>query len=793
MARLGFRFVLGTALLLWAQGAAAQVTPIHDIQYTTDPGGGSPMVGQTVTIEGIVYGLYGTRAFAVADSSGAWNGIYVYLIPNPGTLPVDEGDNVRVVGTVAEYNGLTEINCTTAAVTVLGTGATPHPPTVVTTGEVATGAATAEQYEGVLVEVQNVLVTNPSLGYGEWQIDDSSGPTRVNDLASFSYVPVVGDLLDFVRGMLDFAFSDFKIEPRYDADIEESQVTPTPHTIAEIQGSGFVSPFAGAAVETAGVVVGFFQGNISGGTFNAFLLQDPTGDGSAETSDGLMVIAANLTGLAVGDAVTVTGMVVEYGEYDGAACVSSCMTTVFETSRVEAGTGSVAPVVLDPPTDHDGQLEYLERLEGMLVAVDGDGTVVGPTSYGTIFVVDSDLGVGRVLRHSAEEGKAVGVRHWERYGAIGGDDPPGLIVGSTATDLDGPLVTTYGDFVVMTQAGDAWGVGTSVPPPAPPPSWPAAGEGRFTVATFNAYNFDAGDADKVNKVALSVAAAGCPTVLALEEVDTASTLSGGEDDVLPALVAALASEGCPYAAASSHPDVGDHGVAALWRTDQVSAASWNADYQACSPVGSASASQYDHFCDGVPGQYPLFPRRPLLLTVTVSGSCPVGTPVSLTVVVNHFKAKGAAEDDQQRLEEAQFIAALVDTLVAVGSSRVIVAGDLNDFEDSPPLSALTAAGELRSAWNLVPAADRFSYNYGGSSQVLDHLLYSSALSGTLRDTAPLHTNADFPFLPYSAEPTVVWRTSDHDLVAASFEACSSGVFADDFGSGDTSAWDNALP
>ncbi len=785
---------IAVAVLLAASSASA--TTVADVQYTTDPTGASPLDGQQVTVEATVYALYPPRAFAMADAAGPWNGIYVYLNPNPGTLPVAVGDRVSVTGTVQEYYELTEIVCAAGGVSVLATGETPPAASVVTTAEIATGAATAESYEGVLVEVQDVQVTATPNQYGEWFVDDGSGAVMVDDLADYAYDPTLGEVLDHVRGMLFYNFDDFKIEPRDDGDIQQQPIMPVARTVAEIQGDGFASPVADTAVETTGVVTGFFEGNIpGGGSFDAFVLQDPVGDGDPATSEGLMVVASGLPGsLAVGDAVTVTGMVREYSEYDGTSCQSGCMTTVFATSWSETGTGAVTPVLLAPPTDTDGQNDYLESLEGMLVALDGDGIVVGPTSFGTIAVVDADEGVTRVLRGSVQHGRTVGVRHWERFGDVNGADPPNLIVGSSVTGVGGPLVTTYGDSVVATQAGDAWSVVASLPPPATPPTWGPPTAGQFTAASLNCERMDDGAGTKLAKVVDSIVALGCPTFLALQEVDTESTLPGGEDDALPELLSALSVEGCAYAAANSHPDVGDHGVAALWRTDLVGGATWTIEHQGCSAVGSSSSSQYDDYCDSVPGQEPLFSRRPVVLTGTLTDGCGGGPGAEVAFIALHLKSKvgGDPADDQRRLEQAQLVAGLVDTLVAGGTPNVVVAGDLNDFEDSAPLAALVGGGRLVNAWDLVDPSDRYSYNFGGVSQILDHVLVTPALWGAAVVAGPLHHNADFPFRPYATDAGVLWRTSDHDPLAATFGACG-GFFADGFESGGTTAWSSAIP
>ena len=233
----------------------------------------------------------------------------------------------------------------------------------------------------------------------------------------------------------------------------------------------------------------------------------------------------------------------------------------------------------------------------------------------------------------------------------------------------------------------------------------------------------------------------------------------------------------------------------LWRPDLVTGASWTDEYQGCSAVGSQSSTSYDTFCDGIGDQWPLFSRRPVVLTATLDSTCTGTAAIEIAVITTHLKSQiGGADADQRRLEQAQFISTLTDTLISGGSTRVIVAGDLNDFEDSPTVLALTGGG-LLSTWNLVEPGQRFSYNYGGMSQALDHLIYSPALGGgRLLAAGALGLNADFPFEPYSGDNTVPWRAADHDPVMTTFLACvDDPIFIDGFDDGDSSAWSTTFP
>jgi hypothetical protein len=92
-------------------------------------------------------------------------------------------------------------------------------PVVVSTNTIATTSGLAERYEGVLIRVENVTVTNDSLGFGEWEINDGSGACRVDDDGFYYYAPNTGDVLDAVQGILDWGYADYKMEPRYSDDI----------------------------------------------------------------------------------------------------------------------------------------------------------------------------------------------------------------------------------------------------------------------------------------------------------------------------------------------------------------------------------------------------------------------------------------------------------------------------------------------------------------------------------------------------------------------------------------------
>ena len=105
--------------------------------------------------------------------------------------------------------------------------------------------------------------------------------------------------------------------------------------------------------------------------------------------------------------------------------------------------------------------------------------------------------------------------------------------------------------------------------------------------------------------------------------------------------------------------------------------------------------------------------------------------------------------------QAGRLRALTDEILAHDeNAAVIVLGDFNDHEFRGPLAVLSS-GSLTNLIERVPAEDRYTFNYQGNSQVLDHLLVSPSLAADA-EIEILHLHADF------SAP----RASDHDPVLA---------------------------
>ncbi len=777
-----------TVLRAAAEGGVPSCSSVYDVQYTTDPGADgtypSPCADRLARVRGVVYGVADDGYF-LAEAAGPWHGIYVYGIR--GYTPM-VGDEVEVAGSIKEYYGLTEFSFPTT--TLVSSG---HPlpgMTVVTAADLPYGKGSlSEPYEGVLVEVHDIQVTALD-GYNIWAFTDGSGGTAKADDWFYHVAPAVGDAFTTLRGPVVYDYDEYKIMPRGAGDVatrpEVLKESPT-HTetgdstgggevvaIHQIQGDGFQSPYDGVRVTTAGVVLGFFEGNTPGGSqFDGFYIQDPTGDGNPATSDGILVHhGAHVVTVHVGDVVTVTGWVDEYNEYGEPG--PACETQILVESSAGIEWKSTAPlppaVILDPPGDPDAAQAYFEALEGMMVTLPVTGAVVGPTSYGTIMIVPGDEGVDRVLHGSAQQGMAFGVRPEERYG--GG--APSLMVGSIVTGVNGPLAYTYGNYVVVDQ--DGYEVEFSQPEPVPAPGWPAAAAYEFTVVTLNAYDFfdtvnDPVTADAVqsvlnyeiqkSKLAHTIAQAGCPLLVALQEVEN--------EQVLQELAAVLMAEhGCAY---STYMEEGldERGidVAVLGARDRVTVESVT-QYQDCTayPTGLGQGACPE-------GLQRLYSRPPLVVTATVQHETLPQVTRRVVLVANHLKSKLSTEGDPESAQwrglQAESLARLaLDLASGEPEASLMVLGDLNDFEDSLPLDALYATDLLTNTWYTLAPEERYSYIYNGVSQALDHILISPDLVPLLIGVHPLRVNSDWPYLPYANDAALPARASDHDLVAATF-------------------------
>ena len=187
---------------------------ISEIQTTANgEEGDSPLAGQNASTFGVVTAV-STYGYFIQNGSGPWNGIFVYDTINNPILR----DSLHITGLVFEYNAKTEIKDITEF-------SVENTDSELPAAEIITClSANHEKYEGVLIKVLESTCTNIDLGYGEWLVADGTDELVIDDLI-FSYSPTLNEEYNIV-GIIDYSYEQFKLEPRFEADIETKPTKP---------------------------------------------------------------------------------------------------------------------------------------------------------------------------------------------------------------------------------------------------------------------------------------------------------------------------------------------------------------------------------------------------------------------------------------------------------------------------------------------------------------------------------------------------------------------------------------
>lgn len=572
-----------------------------------------------------------------------------------------------------------------------------------------------------------------------------------------------------------------------------------PLAIAAIQGRDHRSPLAGrwvAGVE--GVVTATEDSPRSKG----FWMESSAPDSDPATSEGIYAAWEGAFTLRPGDRVRIGGKV----EERSASATALSVTTLRLGALAKLDPASAAAPLPAPArliddrripsrVDDDGltkfepltdAIDFWESLEGMRVSVPA-GTVVSATrSFGdlTLLPDGADLGSGQRtraggLRIASAESLPERVIVSRRIAG----KMPDLQVGDRITaPIVGIVDYNFSNYRLQILAPPA--VSSSERPCGERAA--LAGNARhLTLATFNVENFSIANAGaRIERLGRTVVdALGAPAIVALEEIQDDS---GPADDgvvtaraTLAALIDAIAAAGGPrYEPVGIDPendrDGGQPGgnirVALLFdpgRVELVRRGTARAN-DAVEIVGrgrtmalslspgrvAPSSSAFDlRSGEGV--------RKSLAVEFRAAGE-------PLFVIVNHWTSKwdddrafGARQPPRtgtaaKRLAQGGVVRDFVDRLlVASPEARVVVLGDLNESDRGAGVAALGAPPLVNLVLG-VDEADRYSFNFEGASELIDHIVVSPALAaGAEADI--VHVNAD---CPDSA------RSSDHDPVVA---------------------------
>ena len=602
--------------------------------------------------------------------------------------------------------------------------------------------------------------------------------------------------------------------------------------IHTIQGASHISPLNGGKVTTRGIVTAVSS--------LGYYLQDPTPDSNDATSEAIFVFTGSAPPVQTGDDVQVSGTVDEFRSGCSNCAASSsafanltnteielvtAQTVLSHSNALPAATvlgnggraipnatikdnanGDVEIVanVFAPATQG---LDFYESLEDMRVQVN-DAVVVGPTASFTggslELPVLADNGANAGLRTS-RGGIIVSASDFnpERItlandllpalpSANVGDTLPGAIVGIMSYTFANPKLFETQALPALVKSGVTQEVTTL----------PARRAVDLDIAAFNVENLDPTDpASKFSQLAgILVNNLKAPDIVALEEIQDNN---GATDDgvvsattTLNQLVAAVTTAGGPsYAYRSIDPvndeDGGEPGgnirVAFLYRTDRgltfvdhAGATSTTAN----SVVSGANGVELQYSPGRIDPTNSAFAnsRKPLAGQFAFQGQ-------TLFVIANHFNSKGGdnplfgrfqppvLSSEAQRLNQAAVVKTFVGQLLAADAkAQLVVLGDLNDFEFSPPVSVLKSAG-LSTLVERLPANERYTYVYQGNSQVLDQVLVSSAANEHVVGYDVVHVNAEFAVQASDHDPGVARLSFDHTAPTLTGPATNPSVVA----------------
>ncbi|WP_071517140.1 endonuclease/exonuclease/phosphatase family protein [Geitlerinema sp. PCC 9228] len=610
-------------------------------------------------------------------------------------------------------------------------------------------------------------------------------------------------IADWVRNDFDLAGINggtpelgeaFNTPGELNAAIDETSL-PKSLAIYDIQGEGHNSPFVGEAIVTSGIVTAVDS--------NGFYLQDATGDGNENTSDGIFVFSGSSPGVSLGDELEVQATVTEFipgGVDTGNLSITELVNPSLET----LSTGNPLPdaVVLAegnrlPPkqvidndnfAEFDPQedgIDFYESLEGMRVTVN-NAIAVSPTNrFGEIFTV-AENGEGENTSGLSQRG-TINISpddfNPERIQIQLDSDilpnfSPQVNVGSQLGNVTGVVGYNFGNFeVVATETFSP--VASHLTPES---SELQSSDQQLTVASYNLLNLDPtvedpnltedgfGDVDddiaagRFAAIASQIAnQLNAPDIVALQEIqdNNGAEISDvtSADATLQRLVDEIAAAGGGEYEFIDNPFIGNETNggqpggnirnAFLYKPDRVRF------------VEGSLTSIVDPQDQQTNPDNPFFDSR-----LPLSAEFRFGEE-TVTVVNNHFSSKGGSsplfgqnqptvtnesntgqEDPNingsldERRDQATAVKEYTDGILAENpDANVVVLGDLNEFEFISPVADILGEN-LTNLTDALDGNEGYSFIFQGNSQSLDHILVSDGLQNTAQLDI-VHTNTEF--------------------------------------------------
>ncbi|WUX72076.1 lamin tail domain-containing protein [Streptomyces sp. NBC_01429] len=575
-----------------------------------------------------------------------------------------------------------------------------------------------------------------------------------------------------------------------------TDTTPGELRVHDIQGATRISPYVGKSVTNVPGVVTAVR---STGTSRGFWIQDTKPDKNPATSEAVFVFTGSTTPqVKVGDSVLVSAKVVEYypgGQSSGSQSITELSGPT--TTVLSSGNKLPAPEVVNAKTLPDTYapkvkglnieplalkpdkfaLDWFESREGMLLQI-GDSRVVGASnSYGETWVTT------KPKQNATPRGGTVYTGYDEvnsgrlKLISLTGD----TVTANVGDTLTGPSTgvldySNYGGYTLQTTTLGKVKSGGLKPEVAK-----KGKDDELSVATYNVENLAPTNAQsKFDRLADGVVTnLASPDVVSLEEIqDNNGNKDDGTvaaDQTLAKFTAAIKAKGGPsYEWRSIDPvDKADGGEPGgnirnvfLFNPKRVSFVDRpGGDATTAVEVVTSGKKDKTVSLSVSPGR--INPasdawknsRKPLVGEFDFRGQ-------RIFVVGNHFNSKGGDQpthgvnqppvlgSETQRLAQAKEVHGFVSDLLAKDKkAKIVVLGDLNDYQFSKPLTTLTKGKVLTDLISTLPKNERYSYVYDGNSQTLDHILVSPAIKKPGYDV--VHINAEFADQASDHDPQVV--------------------------------------
>ena len=578
--------------------------------------------------------------------------------------------------------------------------------------------------------------------------------------------------------------------------------------IYEIQGSLLASPAVGLTVTTEDNIVYAVASN-------GFLMQTPDARDDADdaTSNGIFVFTGGAPTVAVGDQVDVTGNVIEFfslTEFSGGLGVS------IDSSGNPLPTAVTLDAMTPSPNQPQSAYEF-ERLEGMRVSVAAGVVCSGNQEFGSDPTAEVFMSTGeRCFRETGIEFPGLpGLPIWDGNPELFELDPDRLglanqqLAAGTTFSAEGAIGFDFGDY-------ELWPSSLTILEEATlPQPVRAATASELTIGSINVFRLfdDVDDPSDMNSLGETrddavVSAAEyqrrldklvlyilevlrAPDVLAFQEVEKLEVLQ----DLEAAIEAAdMSVEYTAHLVEGNDVGTIDNGYLVRDTVTGVTV----------TQMGLDETFIFDMVTDLT------HDRPPLLLEASFGG-------LGFAVINNHLRSLGGIDGDdgprvrQKRLEQSQSLAQMAQDYQTNNlTTPLIVLGDLNAFEFTDGyvdvvgqiIGDVTASDNLLSGPDLVspnllnqifrlPAEERYSFNFNGNSQALDHALASGVADDYVSGFEYGRANADAAEVLIEDDSTPRF-SSDHDGFVL-FLDTTQVIFADGFETGDVSRWSGSSP